>query len=306
MQRKNLDSMPCPIARSLERVGEWWSILILRDALHGLTRFDEFQKSLDIAPNMLTRRLNALVDAGLLERRRYSERPPRDEYVLTARGRDFRPVLIALLAWGNKHFAPEGASVQLVDTQTGATVDPIMVDPATGRPIKAPEYAFAPGPAAPERTRRRYASIEWQNARAEERPFRRKPNAPRASGATHERRNPRRKSPRCHRRPRRGAGPRHDAAHSGAAAGSDRADAAADGVAQHPGDGGAGGDRPDRNLVRGEARHRRTGRHGAGVPGVMLMQMISAGAMGGGISSAIARALGAGRRDEADALVCTR
>ena len=87
---------------------------------------------------MLTRRLNALVDAGLLERRRYSERPPRDEYVPTARGRDFRPVLIALLAWGNKHFAPEGASVQLVDTETGATVDPIMVaeHPATRLPAK--------------------------------------------------------------------------------------------------------------------------------------------------------------------------
>ena len=71
--------MPCPIARSLERVGEWWSMLIMRDALHGFTRFDEFQRSLGIAPNMLTRRLNALVDAGLLERRRYSEHPPRDE-----------------------------------------------------------------------------------------------------------------------------------------------------------------------------------------------------------------------------------
>ncbi len=91
--------MECPIARSLERVGEWWSILILRDALHGLTRFDQFQKSLDIAPNMLTRRLNALVEGGLLERRRYNERPPRDEYVLTERGRDFEPVLYALLAW---------------------------------------------------------------------------------------------------------------------------------------------------------------------------------------------------------------
>src|SRR6266403_3511572 len=133
MQRKSFGQMVCPIARSLERVGEWWSILILRDALHGLTRFDQFQKSLDIAPNMLARRLNALVEAGLLARRRYSERPPRDEYVPTARGRDFRPVLIALLAWGNKHFAPEGASVQLIDTVTGAAVDPIMVDPATGR-----------------------------------------------------------------------------------------------------------------------------------------------------------------------------
>src|SRR6185437_16274240 len=81
MRRKSFATMQCPIARGLERVGEWWSILILRDAFHGLTRFDQFQKSLDIAPNMLTRRLNALVESGLLERRLYSERPPRDEYV---------------------------------------------------------------------------------------------------------------------------------------------------------------------------------------------------------------------------------
>ena len=165
MQRKSFDSMPCPIARSLERVGEWWSMLILRDALHGFTRFDQFQKSLGIAPNMLTRRLNALVEAGLLERRRYSERPPRDEYVPTARGRDFQPVLIALLAWGNKHFAPEGASVQVINTKTGAAVEPILVDRATGRPIQKPDYAFAPGPVAPERTRRRYAAVAGTAAR---------------------------------------------------------------------------------------------------------------------------------------------
>jgi DNA-binding HxlR family transcriptional regulator len=157
MQRKSFGDMPCPIARSLERVGEWWSILILRDALHGYTRFDEFQRSLGIAPNMLARRLNALVEAGLLERHRYSEHPPRDEYVPTARGRDFRPVLFALMAWGNRHFAPEGASVQLIDTKTGAAVEPILVDQANGRPIREPDYALAPGPAAPARTQRRYA-----------------------------------------------------------------------------------------------------------------------------------------------------
>jgi DNA-binding HxlR family transcriptional regulator len=157
MQRKSFGDMPCPIARSLERVGEWWSMLVLRDALHGYTRFDEFQRSLGIAPNMLARRLNALVEAGLLERRRYSEHPPRDEYVPTARGRDFRPVLFALMAWGNRHFAPEGASVQLIDTKTGAAVEPILVDQANGRPIRGPDYALAPGPAAPPRTQRRYA-----------------------------------------------------------------------------------------------------------------------------------------------------
>ena len=98
MQRKSFADMTCPIARSLEHVGEWWSMLILRDAFGGTTRFDDFQQSLGIAPNMLTRRLAALVEAGLLERRRYSERPPRDEYVLTERGRDFKPVLVALVA----------------------------------------------------------------------------------------------------------------------------------------------------------------------------------------------------------------
>ena len=165
MQRKSFGNMQCPIARSLERVGEWWSILILRDALYGLTRFDEFQKSLGVAPNMLTRRLNALVEAGLLERRRYSERPPRYEYVLTSRGRDFRPVLLTLLAWGNQHFAPEGASVQVADRDTGALADPVVVDRVSGRTIAAPDFVLVPGPAADERTRERVARRAKAEAR---------------------------------------------------------------------------------------------------------------------------------------------
>ena len=124
MRHTSFQGAACPIARSLDRVGEWWSILILRDASKGATRFEQFQKNLDIAPNTLTRRLNALVEAGLLERHRYCERPPRDEYRLTQAGRDFRPVLWALLAWGNKHFAPEGASVVVVDSETNQVADP--------------------------------------------------------------------------------------------------------------------------------------------------------------------------------------
>jgi DNA-binding HxlR family transcriptional regulator len=165
MQRKSFGTMQCPIARSLERVGEWWSILILRDAFHGLTRFDQFQKSLDIAPNILTRRLNALVESGLLERRRYSDRPARYEYLLTERGRDFRPVLWALLAWGNKHFAPEGKSVVVVDSATGAEADPVLVDRATGRPLVEPAFRSAAGPAADERTRERHARAARQQER---------------------------------------------------------------------------------------------------------------------------------------------
>ena len=147
MQRKSFRAMPCPIARGLDRVGEWWSILILRDAFTGMTRFDEFRQSLGIAPGMLSRRLAALVAEGLLERRRYSDHPPREEYVLTPRGEDFRPVLVALLAWGNRHFAPEGESVRIVDAR-GRPADPVMVDRATLRPIEAPEFRLFPGPAA--------------------------------------------------------------------------------------------------------------------------------------------------------------
>src|ERR1700709_2424806 len=119
MERKSFGHMQCPIARSLERVGEWWSILILRDAFYGVTRFDEFQQSLGVAPTMLTKRLGVLVEAGLLERRRYQERPPRYEYLLTDRGRDFRPVLLALLEWGNRHYAPDGPSVEIRDVRSG-------------------------------------------------------------------------------------------------------------------------------------------------------------------------------------------
>ena len=140
MQRKSFSDMQCPIARGLEHVGEWWSILILRDAFRGLTRFDEFSESLGIAPNMLARRLTALVEAGLLRRHRYTDRPPRDEYLLTDRGRDFRPVMLAMLAFGNKHFPPQDREVQIVNTETGQPVEPLLVDPANGRRVDGPGY----------------------------------------------------------------------------------------------------------------------------------------------------------------------
>jgi DNA-binding HxlR family transcriptional regulator len=160
MQHKSLAHTRCPIARSLERVGEWWSILILRDAFAGATRFDDFQKSLGIAPNMLTRRLKTLVDSGLLERRLYSEKPARYEYVLTEKGRDFRAVLWSLVAWGNKHFAPEGESVVVIDAITGERADPVLIDRRSGRVLKDPDFTIAAGPAATDGIRRRYSKVE--------------------------------------------------------------------------------------------------------------------------------------------------
>jgi DNA-binding HxlR family transcriptional regulator len=125
----------CPVARGLDRVGDAWSMLILRDAGLGITRFDQFRASLGIAPNILTRRLKALTEAGLLERRRYSEHPPRDEYVLTAAGRDFLPVLMVIGAWGRRHHGL-GAR-RIADADTGRTLEPVVVDRATGRPIES-------------------------------------------------------------------------------------------------------------------------------------------------------------------------
>ncbi|KUO07255.1 winged helix-turn-helix transcriptional regulator [Streptomyces sp. DSM 15324] len=160
MERKSFQDMSCPVALALERVGEWWSILILRDASHGITRFDGFQKSLGISPNSLTRRLGALVEAGLLERRRYSERPPRDEYVLTEAGHAFQPVLTTLYAFGTKHFPPNEPNVRLVDKESGNDVDPLLIDRTTGHPIDEEHTTFMPGPSADDRLR---AVLEWRN-----------------------------------------------------------------------------------------------------------------------------------------------
>jgi DNA-binding HxlR family transcriptional regulator len=124
----------CPVGRGLARAGDAWSMLILRDAGLGRTRFDDFQKSLGIAPNILTRRLAALVDAGMLERRRYNERPPRDEYVLTEAGRDYLPVLQALGGWARKHFG-DGAMSDLIDASSGRIITPLVVDAETGVPL---------------------------------------------------------------------------------------------------------------------------------------------------------------------------
>ena len=124
----------CPVGRGLARAGDAWSMLVLRDAGLGRTRFDDFQKSLGIAPNILTKRLAALVEAGLLERRRYNDRPPRDEYILTEAGRDYLPVLQALGGWARKHFG-EGAMSDLIETSSGRTITPLVVDAETGVPL---------------------------------------------------------------------------------------------------------------------------------------------------------------------------
>lgn len=158
MRRAILDSSPCPVARSLGCFGDPWSMLILRDALYGMTRFDEWERSLGIAPNILTARLKALVEDSLLERHRYSERPPRYEYRLTEAGRDAHSVIVALLAWGNRHLAPEGPSVVVLNSETGEAAEPVMVDRTTGRKLSDPIFRIGAGPAAGKRVRQKMAA----------------------------------------------------------------------------------------------------------------------------------------------------
>lgn len=140
MNEKIFSDTSCPIARGLTGIGDAWSMLILRDASQGITRFDQFRTSLGIAPTILTRRLAVLVEEGLLEKRRYSERPPRDEYVLTDAGRDYLPVLILIGAWGRK-YRGEGRLTRYLDAATGEELEPVAIDAVNGsrigtRPIR--------------------------------------------------------------------------------------------------------------------------------------------------------------------------
>src|SRR5262245_9881195 len=122
VRRTSFADMPCTIAQTLEVVGEWWTLLIVRDAVLGVTRFDDWQRRLGIARNVLSARLDALVEHGILERRRYQEHPPRDEYVLTRKGRDLIPVLEALRTWGDRHAAPAGPPVLMIHDDCGHAV----------------------------------------------------------------------------------------------------------------------------------------------------------------------------------------
>ncbi|CAN7194273.1 helix-turn-helix transcriptional regulator [Trinickia sp. LjRoot230] len=134
MDNENFCDVTCPIARSLAVAGDAWSILILRDAHAGLTRFDQFRKSLSIAPTILTRRLASLTEHGLLEKHRYSERPPREEYRLTAAGRDFLPVLFVIGAWGREHRGG-GKLTRFFDAESGTEIQPVVIDEVTGEKI---------------------------------------------------------------------------------------------------------------------------------------------------------------------------
>lgn len=137
MRRTRFDDSPCPIARTTDLIGDWWTPIVLREAFLGRRRFDEFQRSLSLSRAVLSQRLSRLVEEGLLARRQYEERPPRYEYVLTDKGRAFYPVLAAMFRWGNDWLWPEGdeSPLQLYDRDTGEAIVPVVVDERSGEPI---------------------------------------------------------------------------------------------------------------------------------------------------------------------------
>jgi DNA-binding HxlR family transcriptional regulator len=123
MLRADYAGQNCSIARTLELIGERWTILILRESFLGTRRFDDFQRELGVARNVLQTRLERLLDAGILSRVQYQERPARYEYRLTRKGVDLWPIIVALLDWGDKHASPGGPPVVLEHKECGGQVD---------------------------------------------------------------------------------------------------------------------------------------------------------------------------------------
>ena len=150
MERKTFADMHCSVAQCLEVVGEWWSMLVVRDVFLGVTRFDDFHERLGISRNVLNQRLNHLVEAGVLEKVPYSEHPPRYDYRLTDKGHDLWPVLTAMRQWGDRYAAPEGPPLQVTHNSCGEVTEAVMVCSACGEPIGAGEVRAAPGPGAVE------------------------------------------------------------------------------------------------------------------------------------------------------------
>lgn len=147
MERTSFAEMRCSLSRALELVGDWWSPLILRDLFLDIRRFDELVQDLGISRNLLTRRLNALVEAGVVERRAYQERPTRYDYALTEAGRDLVPALLALTAWGDRWAAPaEGAPMLFVHKRCGLRFRPRVTCSKCGEPIGAADVVVVGGP----------------------------------------------------------------------------------------------------------------------------------------------------------------
>jgi DNA-binding HxlR family transcriptional regulator len=154
MLQRDYPDQVCSIARALEVIGERWTMLIVRDAVVGITRFEEFQDSLGIASNVLTNRLKLLSDEGVLERVADPERPGRPKYVLTEKGRELGPVLFALMKWGDRHYpTPKGPPRLTLHAGCGGNIGPDWYCDRCGKQARPGELELQLGPGAPRPAR---------------------------------------------------------------------------------------------------------------------------------------------------------
>lgn len=148
MQRTSFEDMNCSVAQCLEVVGEWWSLLIVRDALFGVSRFDDFQARLGISRNVLNQRLGHLVAAGILERVPYQDHPPRYDYRPTAKGVDLWTVVTAMRQWGDRWAAPDGPPVEMRHRTCGHRAELVPTCSACGEVVHPSDAEAVPGPGA--------------------------------------------------------------------------------------------------------------------------------------------------------------
>ena len=147
VQRTSLDDMACSIARTVDLVAEWWTPLILRDLFAGVRRFEDLRRDLGIASNVLTARLERLLEHGIINRRRYQESPPRSEYVLTEKGRDLYPILATIMAWGDRWLAgDDGPPALLIHQDCGQETTATIVCSECGGPLTPDRLHITPGP----------------------------------------------------------------------------------------------------------------------------------------------------------------
>ena len=152
MKRTSFARWPCSIARTVDLIGDWWTPLVLREAYYGVRRFDDFEAGLGIGRNILTMRLRRLVREGLMEKRKYQDRPARFEYRLTDKGREFFPVLAAMVAWGDRWLEKgKGVPVLLRHTRCGSVFHADVVCSACGEPIHVRDVRPEVGPGFPPR-----------------------------------------------------------------------------------------------------------------------------------------------------------
>lgn len=145
----------CSIARTLELVGDRWTLLIVRDAMRGVRRFDDFRSKLGLAQNVLSDRLSRLTEAGVLERHRYQERPDRYEYHLTQQGKDLWPALMSMLLWGDRYLAPDGPPLLVSHRDCGGRLTEHLTCADCGAALAYGDLETAPGPGSRESVARR-------------------------------------------------------------------------------------------------------------------------------------------------------